>query len=72
MVLIISKPEPFSTWAHVASEACANSHSSVSTLKTSVLVTWAAMAPNHIKKCCDHFRSRVEAAVEANSDVFEK
>ncbi len=62
----------FSVWAHVASEACAKSHSSVSTLKTSVEVVWTAMGPNYIKKCCDCFRSRVEAGVEANGGVFEK
>ena len=58
-------PLDYAVWGVLEDKVGATSHPSVDALKNKVKEEWAALTPAYIKKCCQSFRHRVEATIEA-------
>ncbi len=61
----------FYWWSEVQKKSNATSHRNVGDLKEAVKTEWEEIAEEDIKKACGKFRSRLQACIAAQGDIFE-
>ena len=64
-------PLDYAIWSYVEKRACATSHPSIESLKSSICQVWNNMPQEFVIKSCKSFRSRIEAVIKAEGGHIE-